>query len=270
MVHSKEYIIFCVDESILCEIKNNRKIVKNRILSIDSNPEFIGISISDFNKNDEQKIIYKQIFDLRLLSKKSTSKRHYEIFSIAKTIAQLAKHYQCEIIGLEKLTIKSKNHNKGKIFNRKVNNLWNRIKFFNNLKKWLNIYDIKYQEVLPEYSSFIGQLNFPDETDCIAASLEIGRRTNLFNRIFIRKDREKTQIMFPSLEIAFEKNPTLWKKMGILSVPRSWKALFELVKKSKMSYRFLFDSWKSSNDLNFLRHKSYVSNVKVIKSYCFC
>jgi len=265
---SKDYIVFQIDESILCNVKNSRKIIPNRILSIDSNPQFIGVSISDFNKEtDSQKVIYTEVFDLRKLAEKSSGKRYYEIYSVAKQIAKIARHYHCEAVGVEKLSIKNKNHGKGRTFNRKVNNLWNRVKFFNNLKKWLNILDIRHQEIVPEYSSLIGQFRFPDETDCVAASLEIARRTYLFNRIFIRKDREKTNIVFPNLQEALDRNPTRWKEMGIDSSCKNWKVLFGLTKKSKLSYRFLFDDWAKAHGRSSFRHKSRSSNVKVIKTY---
>lgn len=252
---NKEYIIFNVDEKIIQQQK--KRSIKNRVLAIDSNPEFIGLTVSDFN-GDAQTIIHREVFDLSALSDCNKNKRNHEIFAIAKSIAKLALHFKCGVVGLEKLKIKSKDHKKGKKFNRKVNNLWNRRKFLDNLKKWLNIFNIKFIEVLPQYSSLVGQINFPEETDSIAASLEIARRANLFDRIYLRKLEEKRDILFPKwtndvLEA------TRWKEMFHDKSFESWKQLFAYIKESKLSYRFLFRDWKQS--AVFFSFKSYTSKV---------
>ena len=91
---------------------------------------------------------------------------------------QLAKHYRANI-AIEKLSIKSKNHNKGKTFNRLVNNCWNRNILINNLKKWSAISGIEIYEIFCAYSSFVGQMFNPEEYDSIAAAIEINRRAQL-------------------------------------------------------------------------------------------
>lgn len=44
---------------------------ENRILGIDLNPNYIGLSIIEFKKNNDFSVLYKQVFDLSLLTKKS-------------------------------------------------------------------------------------------------------------------------------------------------------------------------------------------------------
>lgn len=254
---SNEHIIFMIDESIIKEVRHQP--IKGRVLAIDSNPQFIGISVSD-----EKKVIHKQVFDLRNLSGESSHKRRHETFSIAKAIAELAKHFRCELVGFEKLTIQAKDHKKGKVFNRKVNNLWNRAKFFENLQKWLTIFDISSVQVAPEYSSFIGQISHPEDTDSVAASLELGRRARLFHRIFIAKSDKKIPITYPELRNDMLQ-ATRWKEMLGSKSFVNWKCLWNFIKKSKSSYRFLYDDWIKIQSPNVFRYKSLKSKV-----FCAC
>lgn len=255
---SKDYIIFQIDETILQEPA--QKSIKNRVLAIDSNPNFIAVSVSDFDSNDKQTVIYKELLNLKELNKcKNTNKRTYEIYKIAKHIAKLAKHYHCEIVGIEELIIPSKDHKKGKQYNKSINNNWNRTAFFNCLKKWLNIYSIKFQEIASQYSSFIGQLTNENEVDSIAASLEIARRAYLFNRIFLKRDKTPCSIIYPDLKSV--SLPTRWKKMVTVKAWQTWKPLYEHIKKSKLSYRFLFDDWVKTNNRSSSRFQSRKSNV---------
>lgn len=255
---TKTHVIFTIDESIICENKHNS--VKDRILSIDSNPNFVAYTIKDFSKD---KIIHKEVFDLRGVNKDGISKdkRHYEIFHIAQKIVKAAKHYNCEVVGFEKLKMDSKDNKNGRHFNKLVNNFWNRNKFFENIKKWCNIEGIRYQEVLPQYSSYIGQLTNPEETDSIAAAIEIGRRTYLFNRIYVRKDMEKQNIVYPDLSDCIDLLPTHWKEMVIENGWKTWIPLCKAIKKSKSSYRFHFDDWIKSIDRRCFRSQSMKSLI---------
>lgn len=147
------------------------------------------------------------------------------------------------------LTIKSKQHGKGRTFNRLVNNSWNRFFFFNNLKKWCNLKNVKFQEISPEYSSFVGQIQNPTDYDMVAASMEIGRRAYLFKSIFLDKTKKKIGIMFPDFNL--NQIATHWKEMlGDIEGIKDWKALYRLIKNRNLSYRFL------AKELAFLRFKS--------------
>jgi hypothetical protein len=256
---SNEYITFTLDESIIKETHNP---IINRILAIDSNPENIGLSIIDW-KEGSKTTIHKEVIDLKELREESTNKKHHEIFSISQRIANLAKHYQCELVCHEKLVIKSKDNGKGKLFNRLVNNNWNRIKFFQNLIKWCNIFGIKTQEIAPEFSSFIGQLTNEEEPDMIAASIEISRRGYLFHNHYVTKRissaiGEKVDIVYPEFNVS--SLPTRWKKMvEDDNTLNSWKKLYYHLKKSKSSYRFPLSVWKQTKES--FRHKSRKSNI---------
>jgi hypothetical protein len=257
---SRDEIIFTFDEKILVENDYTKPIIKNRILSMDSNPQYIGLVITDYI-DDEPIIVHKEVIDLTGLKEKSTNKRNHEIFSVAQRIAKLAKHYQCEMVGYEKLNIKPSDRKKGRNFNRLTNNLWNRTRFFSNLNKWLNIFNIKYQEIQCEYSSFIGQMTNPEEPDMIAAAIEIGRRTYLFNRIFIRKDKEKCNIIYPDINSMISPLPTRWKEMVKEKSWNTWIPLYKHLKETKSSYRVPFSSWSKLPERVHFSHMSSKSNV---------
>jgi predicted transposase len=268
---SSDYIIFQVDEAIM-QKPTNEPNIPNRIMAMDTNPNFLGVTILDFKDDKNFSVVFKKVFDLRKLNKCSQNKIDHETFEMAQFVAKTAKHYRCEIVGYEDLTIKSKDHKKGRAYNKLVNNTWKRRKFFGNLCKWLNIYGVKSQAIAPAYSSFIGQIQNPDEPDMIAAALEIARRTYIFNRVFIRKDAflDKSKdcphdgatfssIVFP--EFLVTSLPTRWKEMAETKRLVSWKTLYSGIKKSKKSYRLFFDDWVKAQKPDFSRLKSSKSNI---------
>ena len=103
---------------------------------------------------------------------------------------------------IEDLDIKSKDAERGRGYNRLVNNNWCRNKLELNLQKRCNIFDIKFVKVKPDFSSFVGNflfrsLNLPD---MVLASIEIGRRGYEFNLQYIKKTKQiKHNIVFPDL-----------------------------------------------------------------------
>lgn len=209
------------------EVKYKNKLIKNRILGIDQNPNYIGISISDFQE-DNQKIIYTRCFDLKNIRNKS--KKKYEIVHITKQISNIASNYHIEKVAFEKLTIQSKDHRKGKIFNKSVNNDWCRKLFQETLSKYLKINNISLVEVLPQYSSYIGNLTHRDLFDPIASSCEIGRRGKF--------SYQKGSCVFPKFNLSEISNLTnLWKKELNWKEIKSWKDLCLAIKKAKLRYR---------------------------------
>lgn len=246
---SNTHVYVCFDEMVLKEKEWNY--IKNRIGSLDLNPNYISFTVQEFYKNDST-VIYRQIFDLRKLNNTHNSNKiKHELLEVSKIISNLVKHYKCEIVGLEQLNMVSKNHNKGKFLNRLINNTWNRNLFINNLKKNLNILGIKNQEVAPQYSSTIGCLNHPEETDSIAAALEIGRRTYMFKKKFLDKDKNflDKDIIYPTLDyktirerwnsILGDYNPKRVGWVGIHNYLKEKKKLNEL--------RFLFKNYDFSS-----------------------
>ena len=211
---------------------------EDRVLGIDLNPNYIGISILKFKNNDEFEVLHKQVFDLRDLNKSSNSKIDFELYEICKKIINLADVYKVSKLGIEDLNIKTKSLKKGKRLNRLVLNKWKRNKVFNNLQKRCGIAGIEFIPVLPYYSSTIGNILYGDETtpDMVASSIEIGRRA--FNSIKNKKGEYHIQKgkIYPEM---IDKGvlETRWK-VNLRNCLESWKDLHNEIKKSKLNYRF--------------------------------
>lgn len=203
----------------------------NRYIGIDLNPDTIGISILDNDKIiHAQEFSFKPIFNKILdnnLSSNSTkmiyyqNKLKYETFEISKVISLLAKQFKCKSVFIEDLNFKGST--KVKISNRKINNLWKRNLFINNLKKRLNIFDINLYEVNTVYSSFIGNLMY-NYTDAVNASIEIARRG------FEYRIKKNNKGFYPNILVKHQ-----WKEMA--AKYNDWKKLFIEVKNSKLKYR---------------------------------
>lgn len=232
----------------------------NRVFSTDANPNNLGWSILEFDKQDNFEIIDKGLIDNQELNKllkglksndpkvlKQTNKRHYEIFEIAKFLVEKAVHYQCQNFAIEGLKIKSSNKGKGKNYNRLVNNQWCRDRLLQNIEKRCNLAGITLKRVHPAYTSFIGNLNYRDHPDAIASSLEIGRRSY-------------TKQFYPDL-ISVEALTKLWKQATRWSY-QTWKELYSKVKNLELKYRVSFDP----KGLKVFSLNSIKSGVK---TYCF-
>lgn len=256
------YIYITFDESVLKEQEHD--FIKNRIAGLDLNPNYIAFTIRDFN---DDSIIHKSVYDLTKLNEThSKNKKDHEVVEIAKSISNFCEHYKVECVGLEKLTMSPKNHNKGRKLNRLLNNSWNRKKFSQNLIKRLNILGIKNQEIVCAYSSTVGCLDHPEETDSIAAALEITRRAYVFLNRYIKKRKEfsDVDVMFPSFNRGLIKER--WNSILSDYNPKNmgYKGIHEYLKSQKKSneLRFLFkdypkDNWRSCFSLK--SEKSLVS-----------
>jgi IS605 OrfB family transposase len=193
------------------------------------NPNYIGLVVMD-----NQTIRYKEIIDLSILNKiTNKNKKLHETCEINSRIVALARHHRVELIAFEDLNMKSKDHKKGKNFNRLVNNSWNRSKLVQNLVKKCNINGIKYKEIPAFYSSFVGCLTQPEEYDSIAAAMELSRRARQFLT-------NQSVTNFP--EVDLKAITTRWKEMlGFEIDDVSWINLYDWFKKrTKLSYRKLF------------------------------
>lgn len=220
------------------------KPINNRILGLDLNPNYIGISIMD-----DKKEVFKKLIDLKSLNKKSTEKVNYELVIISNYIVKLCKHYLVDKVGIEDLTMISQNHRKGKYYNRLVNR-WNRNLLVNNLTKNLNLNGVKYKFVNPFYTSFIGQLKNINDYDPIAASKEVAYRVNIENEYKYVQDYLDSEVS------------TQWKEM--ISDVKSNRDLYTYFKNNpKSSYRVFFNDNEKSK-LKFFRLKSYKSMIDLI------
>ena len=261
---NNDYIWLTFDESLLNIQEKFQNLKPNRVLGLDLNPNYIGLSVFEFNKNDEFKVLHKQVFDLSALnvtSKKSsedksskylTNKRKFELIQVCYQINSLMNYWKCGKLCIEDLNIKSSDKKQGKTFNRLCNNVWNRNLVVNKLKMLSVIYGYELIEVNPVYSSFIGNMLYGSENcpDMIASSIEIARRG-------YKKFSKGWFYPIFSIEHLNEQ----WKQT--LSGIEDWKSAFNQVKKSKLKYRFQLSEYIQ----NAVFSKIY--KQKKIKLYCF-
>lgn len=104
--------------------------IEKRILSLDLNPNCVGIVVTE-----NKKVIHKEIVDHLMVNNEKNDKRVYEKIQSSIYIVKLAKHYKCSHIAIEKLNIRSSNKGKGKYFNKLCNNIWDRNKQVHTIKK---------------------------------------------------------------------------------------------------------------------------------------
>ena len=218
------YIYITFDLDMLEQIPNNNKI-RDRILSIDLNPNHIGYVICDW-KSSEPIIIDNGIFSLKALNDKDnslknkgisssskerkyiTNKRNYELSQIAIKLSQIAKHYQCELVVKEDLNIKHSNQGKGKKLNKLNNNQWCRNRLSQLLDKNCSLSGIKSLNIYPAWSSVAGNIvyRYIKLPDMCLAAIELGRRGFEFYHQYILKDKqEEKNIIFDNSKFAQEK-----------------------------------------------------------------
>lgn len=202
------------------EFKSEKSIesIENRILAFDDNPNYIGISVTDWIQNEiHPKIVFKQVIDKSSLvggkyEFDENLKRHfvrnatknkidYETSVIAKHIVKLARHFKCSCIVKEELNIFSSDKKKGKHFNRLCNNDWNRSRFSSNLKKRCNEQNIDLIEVLCCNSSKLGNMLYGVEDgsvpDMVASSIELARRSLHYHKAKDRFYFNKGEKLYP-------------------------------------------------------------------------
>jgi IS605 OrfB family transposase len=250
---TKTNITLIFDENKIDEYKI-KNLKENRILGIDLNPLNIGFSILDFNKENNFEIIHKELIDFKSFNnyKNKTgiinNKKKFETIEIVKYITEKAKHFKCSKIIVEDLNNFDTDLKIGKRINYICNNIWNKTLLINNLTKRCNIYGIELVKVNTAYSSFIGNIQYGNEStpDPVASSIEIARRG------FKKYDKG----WFYSIEKNVNNLKNLWKKDLDWS-SLSWKELFNLSKESKLKYRFSLDE-----NLKFLRFYSYKSCIQ--------
>ena len=164
VVTKKLYVIF--DESKL-QYEKYSDLKSNRVIGIDLNPNAIGLSILEFDKNNSEvfKVLHKEVISTYELNKTSVSnnKRKFELIEICYHLDKLLKTWKCSRICLEELKISSSDKQKGKEFNRLCNNVWCRNLVINKLKMLSNIHGYFITEINPAYSSFIGNILYGNE-----------------------------------------------------------------------------------------------------------
>lgn len=251
----------------------NYEKVNNRIMSIDLNPNYIGYSIIDWKNEDQFRIIKKEVLSIKDLNDKQfelkklkicskdklmkhiTNKRHFEIYEISKYLSNVAKHYKIEFFGMDSLKFKTSDKQKGKKFNRLVNNLWNRNKLIDNLTRRLKLNSIKIINIPCQYSSFVGNLMYNQNPDAVAASIEINRRCYLIVN-------KKKDIVFPDFKKTIKTLRASLEECSksciVIDSIKSWKELYNIVKNSKLRYRVSLED-KFSKVFRLFNKKSFIN-----------
>lgn len=248
---------------------SNTKPIKNRVMSVDLNPDSIGLVILDWIDDQKFKHIHSEVISFKDLNEKEIklnksfkNKRHSELFNVTHYISDLAKHFKCEIFSIEDLNIKKSKFKSSKT-NRKNNTLWNRKLVSSSLEKLMYLNEILFVKVNPAYSSIIGNLVFNNLEDfCVNAkelklpdmclsAIEIGRRGYEYINQYIRKTKlikknlisielTKTvkQVINSTLEVLGYSN-YLTGSIDFYSINKFFK------KNSKWRYRVPLDNCKS-------------------------
>lgn len=257
-----KHLYLTYDESIIYN-EAYKGLKHNRVLGIDMNPNYVGVSVIEFDKHNEFKVLHKEVFDLTMLTKPSgestqhtkskyyTNKLKHETLAIAHKINKLVDYWKCSKLAIEDLSIKPANQNKGKTFNRLCNNKWERQLFVNKLKMLAGIHRYELVEVNPAYSSIVGNFAYGNENtpDMVASAIEIARRAY--------KKFEKGWF-YPRFNV--ERLDEQWKQT--LSGVKTWNNLFQKVKEAKLKYRFLLSDYIGNAVLsNFYKQRMWASHV---------
>ena len=272
-----EYVYLTYEEGLV-EQHIEYQSVKNRIFAIDLNPNYVGWSVVDWKNSKEFDVVKSGVISIKELNdidfclkgKSSNSKeriyinnkRTFETYEISKLFVDIARYYKCEVFGLEELNIKSKDTTKGKHYNKLVNNVWNRTKLVNNIKKRCNIYSIRVMLAKPNYSSFVGNflfrdLNLPDMT---LASIEIGRRCYEFKIQYIDKTKNKRKnIILPDVNDFKDRYVKSLEEFNIPGEIKDLVKIYNFLKNAKSRYRVSLD------DLSHLEFSRCFSNNSKIK-----
>ena len=203
-----------------------------RILGIDLNPNYIGLSVIQFDKQDDFKVLYKEVIDFKGLNNKknySNDKKRHETVEVAKYIVGLVDHWNCSRLSIEELKISSFDKGEGRYFNRCCNNVWHRDLMVRQLEKRCMWSGIELIKVGPYYSSVVGNINYGsvDTPDMVASSIEIGRRA-------YRKFRKGW--FYPML-IGIDNLKNLWKEDIDWSL-LTWREIAHKIKELELRYRF--------------------------------
>lgn len=232
--------------------------LEDRYISIDLNPEFIGIAVLQKIESSSFKILHKECISfanlntkLRLSSKdekqvKQNNKRIHELREVWKYIFKLATHYKCANFIMEELEFKQAGVNQdAKEANRKTRNLWYRDKTEKLIQKYCNTLGIQKITVNSAYSSFIGNIKY-NYYDPLNAAIEIGRRgiTKYLKGLFYPKIERSDFDSMSQFGLDVQ-NKTI----------SSWVKAFKLFKTAGLKYRRELDK-TNFVESNLQSHKS--------------
>ena len=158
--------------------------------------------------------------------------------------------------------MKSSDKERGKKYNRLVNNAWNRDCIVNNITKRCNVVGIKLLTIKPNYSSFIGNMLYRDLrlADMVLASVEIGRRGYEYKGQYIDKIKErKCNIMQPDINEFKDRYVKSLEEFGIDGEFSNMVELYYWIKEKtpKLRYRVSLEQVGT----RFFRYFSHRSKI---------
>lgn len=60
----KDHVYLTYDEKVVEKEKQFKNLFANRVLGIDLNPDYFGISVIEFKRDDSFKVIHKEVIDV--------------------------------------------------------------------------------------------------------------------------------------------------------------------------------------------------------------
>lgn len=273
------YVYITFDLNYIKEYKEYKPI-KNRVLAIDMNPNYVGYSVVDWKDETNYSVVSSGMFSLKPLNDKRnslhisssdekhnyfTNKRKYEAIEIANQLVKLCKHFKCELFSIEKLSMKSSDKERGKKYNKLVNNQWCRSVFVQQIEKMTKAMHIHLIKVNPEYSSFVGNILYRKENlpDPVLSSIEIGRRAYEFNiQYCVNSKSHKKNIVFPDFDLNKAAIQESLEELEYCGQVKSWIDLYSEMKKSKFKYRLLLDDLQQSrvSSINYKKRRMILYN----------
>ena len=251
----KDYIYLSYDEKIVENYRKFHNLFQNRVLGIDLNPNYFGISIIEFNHQNKYKVIHKEVIDVSELQKQSKDKIKFELYQINHRILTLCKHWHCGKLSCDDLKFSKK-----KFWNKDLNRLCrNNFRFSivkTHLETLCNTFGVEFIEVNAAYSSIIGNFVHGSATcpDMVAASIEIARRA------YKKFEKGWYQPKFISNKRLQQVLGNQWKKELELGYG-CWKGLAGIIKKSKLKYRFQLQPSKA------VFSKTYLNSCLTVYNY---
>ena len=253
----KDKVYVSYDEKVVEKEKQFKGLFQNRILGIDLNPNYFGISILEFNQKDKFKVLHKEVIDLTELQKKSKNKVHFELYGINHKILRMCKTWHVAKIAVEDLNFKKSDRFWSKNLNRLCKSQFRYSFVKSHLQTLCNVYSVELIEVNAAYSSIIGNFIHGSDTcpDMVAASIEIARRAY---------KKFKKGWIYPSYNIKQQRYKEVlgnqWKEELELRY-MSWKGLAGIIKKSKLKYRFQLQPLKA------VFSKTYINSCISVYNY---
>ena len=245
------YVYLTYDEKIVEKEKQFKDLKSNRVLGIDLNPNYFGISVIEFKEDDSFKVLYKEVIDLEELQLRSKNKVHFELYEINHHILNLCNMFHVSKLSVEDLKFKKNNKFWSRSLNRLCKNQFRYSMVKSHLTTLCSTYGVELIEVNAAYSSIIGNFvhggnNTPD---MVAASIEIARRA------YKKFEKGWFQPGFVSKQRLMQVLGNQWKE-ELGQGYQSWKGLSGKIKESKLKYRFQLNP--SNAVFRKTNRKSYV------------